>query len=451
MISRLALAAAVGLLVSTAASAETYVSPDRGWWKQFFSAVDGTTPDLEAMAKKDPAYLAANEFDRDDVLASLVAELQQQHAQIDVATAEVTIGIRATLGDYSTEQRGFPVSLFAANMHLPLDGNSLFFRNFATFGIFPATKEEGKMLRERIGTQPLAADITLTNIQKSTTRPRAYDGFITEVVYTAQDGLVVGHFTDVEAAAPAADDAAAMVAGIREKIIDKAGIPTLGTSWEKARALIQGQYPYGASDTFAYTDRGKVIAYQYDQGTTVMDAPHEADKTFRIYLQQAEGSWRTKSGFSFDMDAGDTVSVKGTGPGLGCYTPEVLDRCAVLEFSPSDGDHILTRAYGVIELERTGSPQEALDAFVGEHLDATDGFATKVDYDADSVVQARVPQYIGQRGVAAYAAEAGVPREGKPFYDPLQNTTRVNPITREIALFAVDGAPDRIPLIFVLQ
>jgi len=451
MISRLALAVAVGLSISTAASAETYVSPDRDWWKQFFAAVDGTTPDLEAMAKKDPAYLSANEFDRSEVLAGLVADLQQQHAQIDVTTAQVTVGIRATLGDYSAEQGGFPVSLFAPNMHLPLDANSLFFRNFATFGIFPATKEEGKTLRERIGSQPLAADITLANIQKSTTRPRAYDGFITEVVYTARDGLVVGRMTDVEAAAPAAEDAAAMVAGIRQKVVDSAGIPTLGTSWEEAKTLIQTQYPYSASDTFAYTDRGKLIAYQYDKGITVLDTPHEVDKTFRIYLQQTEGAWRTKSGFSFDMDAGDTVSVKGTGPGLGCYTPEVLDRCAVLEFAPSDGGHILTRAYGVIELERTGTPQETVEAFVGDHLAATDGFATQVDYDADSVVQAKVPQYIGRRGVAAYAAGAGEPREGKPFYDPLQNTTRVNAITREIALFAVDGAPNRIPLVYVLQ
>lgn len=169
-------------MVSNAASAETYVSPDHDWWNQFFAAVDGTTLDLEAIAKKDPAYIAASEFDRDDVLADLVADLQQQHAEINVATAEIAIGIRATLGDYSANQGGFPVSLFATNMHPPLDANSLFFRNLATFGIFPAKKEEGKDLRERIGTQPLAADITLANIQKSNTRPRAYDGFITEVV-----------------------------------------------------------------------------------------------------------------------------------------------------------------------------------------------------------------------------------------------------------------------------
>ena len=50
-----------------------------------------------------------------------------------------------------------------------------------------------------------------------------------------------------------------------------------------------------------------------------------------------------------------------------------------------------------------------------------------------------------------YAAGAGVTKEEGPFYDPLQNTRGVNAINREIAVFAVEGAEARTPIIFVIQ
>lgn len=251
----------------------------------FFGAVEGQQPDFEMIAKKDPAYIDASEFDRDDVLAQLVAELEHQQEQIDVDSAEITVTISAMLGGYSAQAEGFPVSLFVPNMHLPIGVQKLFFRNFEKFRIFPATRDEGKALRDRIGTRSLAADATLTNIQASSTRPRAFEGVVSKVVYTAADGLVLGEFTATEAAPLPASAAADQVATIRSKTIELAGIPPLGTPWADVKAIIQSSYPYSASDTFAYTDKGKVIAYQHDNGTTVLDAPHEADKAFRIYLQ----------------------------------------------------------------------------------------------------------------------------------------------------------------------
>lgn len=116
MTTKFALALGLGLACWSPAFAETYTSPDRAWWSTFFQAVDGTTPDFEAIAKKDPAYLAASEFDRAEVLAKLVTELQSKQAQIDVPAAEVVISIRATLGDYSVENSGFPVSLVVSRI-----------------------------------------------------------------------------------------------------------------------------------------------------------------------------------------------------------------------------------------------------------------------------------------------------------------------------------------------
>lgn len=451
MISRTALIVALALTLPSTAHAETYLNPDRPWWKQFFAVVDGTSPDFEAAAKQDMQYQSANEFDRDGVLVRLVAQLREQYAQIDTASAEITINMRSQLGDYSSAQNGFPVSLFAPNMRLQLDGSDLYFRNFESYSIFPASKGEGQAFRTRIGTQPLIASLTLTNIRKSTTRPRAYDGFVRKVTYTAKDGLVVAEFTATENAPLPADVAADQLAAVRKRLVEMAGIPPLGTPWSEAKATIQSSYPFIASDVFAYTDRGKRIAYQYDNGAAVMDVPHEADKAFRVYLQQAEGGWRTTRGFSVNLNGGDSISTKGTGPGLACYTPDVLDRCAVLEFSPADGGHVLTRAYGVIELERTETPRAAIEGLVGDSMAAFGGFTTKLDYDLGSLKQGQTPKFSINGGVTAYAASAGQMREGSPFYDPLQNTTNTNPITREIALFAVDGAPNRIPLIFVLQ
>ena len=458
MIKRFALALGLGLALTTPALSESYLNPDRAWWTAFFKAVEGVVPDFEMIAKKDPTYLAANEFDRGDVLAKLIDSLRASHSAIDVDAAEVTISIRAELGDYSVENTGFPVSIFTQNMHLKLDFNALYFRNWDDYNIFPATREEGKALRDRIGTQALAAEVTLTNFKKSTSRPNAYDGFVTKVAFFANDGLPVAEFTASEPAPLAAADAADKVSAARQMIVDAAGIPPLGTTWEQAKGIIQTTYPFVASDTFAYTDKGKIVAYRFENGTVLTDEPHDPAQPFRIYLQQIEGAWRAKSGFSADVNGllygaagGNIVDFKGTGPGLSCYTPDVLDRCAVLEFSPAGGGHVLTRAYGVLETGAAVSGKAGFDAFMGANGDAFEGFTAKIDYDAESLKTGIIPKFPGVRGVGAYAAGAGEPREGEPFYNPLEFTTGVNPIAREIGLFAVEGAPARMPMIFVLQ
>lgn len=152
-----------------------------------------------------------------------------------------------------------------------------------------------------------------------------------------------------------------------------------------------------------------------------------------------------------DLSAGNAVSIKGTGPGLARYTPDILDHCVELEFSPADGGHLLTRAYGVIELERSGSPRDVVEAFVGDSIAAFDGFGAQVDYDADTLKTGFLANFPGTRGVQSYVMAAGDVREGAPLYDPLENTTGINAIAREIAPCAIDGAPTRIPLAFVLQ
>ena len=437
--------------------AETYLNPDRVWWNTFFQAVDGVTPDYETAARQDPAYLAADEFDRATVLQDVISRLQAEQAVIDVDAAEVTVSIRAQLGDYSAENSGFPVNIFSQNMHLKYDFNQLFFRNWDDFNIYPATTDEGRALRERIGQRAIAAEVTMTNFEKSTTRPNAYDGFVTRVAYFAQDGTPLGEFTATEAAPLAGDVEDGLVASARDRILEASGIPALGTPWTEAKAMLNEAYPYIASDDFAYTDRGKMVAYRYDSGQIVTDEAHATDSSFRVFLQQVDGPWRTASGFSggdvlSGMNSAYSVDIKGTGPGLACYTPEVNDRCAVLEFSPSEGGHILTRAYGVIEAKRSSSPQATVEALIGaDTLEAFDGFTASLGYDPEEVKQGVAVQFGGNGGVEAYAAGAGLTKEDDPLYDPLGNTRGVNAINREIAVFAVEGSETRMPVIFVLQ
>lgn len=455
---QLALAFGLGFALSFPASAETYTNPDNAWWASFFMAVDGNVPDYERIAKADPAYLSADEFSRSAVLADLVARLEAEQARFDVGAAQVVVGIRAQLGDYSAEHSGFPINIFAQNMRLQPDHRDLFFRNWQQFSVYEATIDEGRALREKIGTQPLSVEVTLGDIRPSATRSRAYDARIVKVVYYAADGLKVAEIEAPEEKVVSGADADTQVAAMRGKISDLVGIPPLGSDWTTVKSQLPGAWPISASDDFFYGDLGKMLAWEHAEGVVVADESHDPGQIFHVYLQQVDGAWRTQRGVSgsalFDA-AGtlDNVSTRGTGPGLACYTPEVLDRCVVLEFSPADGDHILTRAYGVIELPRAdGDTVEGLfKAFVGEAAGVFDGFSAPLGYDAATLKTGVVPNFPAGRGVQSYAAGAGKLRDGEPIYDPLKNTTGVNTINREIAIFAVDGADSRIPLIFVLQ
>lgn len=62
MLKTLALTTCLAVLLTTPLAAETYTDPDPAWWGAFLEVLDGRAPDLEAQARQDPAYLAADEF-----------------------------------------------------------------------------------------------------------------------------------------------------------------------------------------------------------------------------------------------------------------------------------------------------------------------------------------------------------------------------------------------------
>lgn len=58
-------------------------------------------------------------------------------------------------------------------------GHRLFFRNWQDVALFPATRDEGRALRKKIGQGSLLALVTLRDIRKSPTRSGAYEGHVT--------------------------------------------------------------------------------------------------------------------------------------------------------------------------------------------------------------------------------------------------------------------------------
>jgi hypothetical protein len=112
-----------------------------------------------------------------------------------------------------------------------------------------------------------------------------------------------------------------------------------------------------ASSDFVNWGTAKRVAYFWKDGAVQQDEAHDPAKGFRLYLQQREAGWMPQDGEHINVSVTDllygsgsgAVDTRGLGPGLACYTPEALDRCAVLIFEPKDGGHVLTGAYGVIE------------------------------------------------------------------------------------------------------
>lgn len=185
MLKALALTTCLSLALAAPLAAETYTDPDPAWWTSFLEALDGRAPDLKTQAREDPEYLAADEFTRDEVLAQVMARLAAERATIDPASAEVVLSISASFGDYDAARGGFPVSIFTPTANLSLDmGHRLFFRNWQDVALFPATRDEGRALRQKIGQGSLLALVTLRDIRKSPTRSGAYESHVTRVTYT---------------------------------------------------------------------------------------------------------------------------------------------------------------------------------------------------------------------------------------------------------------------------
>ena len=447
------LAALLAASVCLPASAETYANPDDAWWQALIETLDGSEPDLTAAARQDLRYMDADEFSRDQVLADTVAEMQARRRQIDPATAIVTLPMQARLGDYSSDLGGFPVSLFAPDTYLPIaGGRQLHFRNARELALYPVELEAAKGLRARIGLSDVIAELTLEDIRPSNTRRGAYDAHVARVAYSTRQGEPL---LTVEAAPEPAREGADSAFGadaIRTAITEAAGLPRLGATWVEAQEqFMRNDYYYVVNTAKWYPPSGPEPVYVRRDGAILTLHEPEADRGFRVYLQPIEGHWGQDTGASFsvtDVLGQDGLDTDGLGAGLNCGTPDVADRCAVLQFDPAEGGHVMTAAWGVIELPGNVRPGDALASF-GD-LAAFDMAKTQLGYQVEDVRIGHKSPRANGLGVTATMALAGAPLDEAPVYDPLSMTTG-GTIPRQIEIFAVEGAEDRTPVLYVLS
>ncbi|MCJ8140135.1 hypothetical protein [Falsirhodobacter halotolerans] len=457
MIRTLALSAALAASTSfaTPSFAETYDNPDRAWWTRFLETLNGSTPDLEAEARQDPRYLGSDEFTRTEVLAEIIAEMEAARQEIDPATTVVTLPMRASLGDYDATSGGFPVSTFRSGSYLQVGvGSSLYFANADDVRIYPAALDDAKALRARIGTQDIIARLTLIDIRPSTSRRNAYEAHVARVDYETTGGVPLLTVEADPAATGGADDAAGAEA-VEAGIIAAAGLPPLGSSWEAAMEQFRGSdYFYVVSNAQYDLPGGSAPVYVRKDGaiTTLME-PRPTD-AFTVYLQPVEGDWGIDRGRSFSvigLTGQDGLDTTGLGPGLNCGTPGVLDRCAMLRFEPSDTGHVLTSAWGVLEMPGDLTAEGVLSRFGGPS--AFDTSDTVLAYDTRDIAAGDRTVHRGSSlGVRATLATAGAARDEPPRYDPLEMTSGARDrIRRAVEVYAVEGAEGRTPVLYTLS
>lgn len=448
------LAATLALSTALPALAETYVDPDRAWWAAFTDRLDGTTPDPEDLARQDPRYLAADEFSRAAVMAEIATDLAAAREALDPGSAVVVMSVMAIFGDYDSARGGFPVSTFGPSSYLETGSGGLHFRNWQAFNLFPAELDAARALRERIGTDDIVAEVTLEAIRPSTTRRGAYDGHVSGVAYYTRGGDLLGRMEAAPEVVASPGQVADGAAGLRARIEAVAGLPALGTAWDDAKAQLAEGWPLVVSDAWTETATGRQLSHVRRDGTLETDEAPDPAEGFRVYLQQVEGAWLPQDGLSLaltDILGQGGLSTTGLGSGLGCGTPEVPDRCAVLTFAPRAGGHVLTGAHGVIERPGDMTLAEALaDLGAGPEVAGIEIMDTLLGYDVEDVRLARKATITGGLGVAARMAVAGGPAEAAPPYDPLDMTMGMDNPGRQVALFALDGAEGRVPVVFVL-
>lgn len=88
-----------------------------------YASMSGKPIDFLSMARQNPAYMRASEFDRESILKQEEERLKKEFASFStVDTVKVNVG--GSFSEYSQSEGGFPLDLFQPGVYIPYSGGS---------------------------------------------------------------------------------------------------------------------------------------------------------------------------------------------------------------------------------------------------------------------------------------------------------------------------------------
>ena len=434
--------------LSLPAQAETIEFPEDDFWRALTQSLAGDGPDFEALAKRTPEYRAADEFARDAVLAEQVARLEARHSRVGPET-EVLIRASVRLGDYDAVRGGFPVSLFAPGTYLRV-GGGLRFSNGSDYAILPATPEEGREIRERERSSSLnSAILRAGDFRRDPGHANGLLATLYQFDYVDGDGGIIASMAHAPQT-PSLDDEAveALVQKTQADILAAASLPPIGSDWSSVRHALTAGYGFAVSDNGAYDDgRFRMVGGRIEEED--LDEAAEFRVGFGNDGDMVAGIFANQDFMARARLPLGEIDTNPTGRGLDCGTPHLADACGVLIFDRIEDVWKLTRAEGVIDLPGADHVA-AIEAMLGDNVDAFLRSDVEIAYHPEWLRGDTGGQHFSSGHAVAARYILGEDMGGSPEYirptDPWQGGT----INHEITLYAVDGAEDRMPLIFTL-
>ncbi len=433
--------------IPAASSAEIVEFPDDAFWRSIGRSLNEGKPDFEVLAKRSARYREANEFSRAAVLEEEISRLT---AEYEAFGPDLQVRLRANirLGDYDASRGGFPISLFTPGTYLQV-GAGLQFANAGDYAVLPMGIEEAKVLRDREGRGGQTSGLLLLgDFGKA---PGANGELIANVYsfeYVDESGNVLASLAR-EPARSQLDDAARteLLRTTQQRILALAGLPPLGSDWDAVRTALVENYSYAVSHAQAYNDAkieirdGKIVSED-------LSAAKRLRVGFGNDLQLVSRMFSRQSPVARAKIPQGQIDTGLTGRGLDCDTQGVLDACGVLIFEKNGDRWVLVAAEGVIELDETDYTA-AFETVIGEDIAEFLRSDLRVAF-ASNWVAGRPDDYAD----GGYAMSAryllGESLEATPYYlrpmDPWPGLLA----RHEVVTYAVDGARDRTPLIFIL-
>ena len=440
---------AVASLLSVPAHAELIKDPDDQFWRNLSQVFADETPDYDQIARRTPEYRQADEFDKGDVLADQVLKLKRIKTSFG-SDWQVLFRAAIRLDDYDPERGGFPINLFEPGIYLDV-GSGLRFSNASDYAVLPATPEEGREIRQKErASSSLPSGLLLAGDFRMD--PGHRGGMLATLYrfdYVDGNDTVIASIESVPDTQGLDDDQVeALVQTTQAKILQLAGLPPIGSPWPLVRDALQLNYGYAASENRRYDDGKFRMVEGGIQEEDLSDASrfrvgfgNSGDMVSQIFAKQGFTALATTELGRIDTNA--------TGRGLDCDTPHLADACGILIFEKQQGDWILTKAEGVLDLEETDHGR-ALETVLGHDVDAFLRSDLTVAYDRDWLAGKTSGLHFSGQYAPAARYILGEDMGGKPLYlRPTDHYLEGTP-NFEVMLYAVDGAPERTPLIFTL-